>query len=117
MGRIRVGGVKSLPSAAYVDVDDFTIPPHLADLDVIDGRCYSPQSAVQCPQSEPGIQCQDCAMGELGERWDLFKARTNSGTPKGKFYRDLDEAQARPDAQFARAQAWWRERVNHDAAV
>lgn len=105
MGRIRRGGVAPLPTSAYVDPEPWVIPPAVADLETVPGRCFSSAVVTQCPQPAPGIVCTDCAMAELGEHWSNFKARTNSGTPKGVFYARLDREQSQPDPDFARALA------------
>lgn len=98
-----------LPETAYTDSDEPLVPDYLAELETIAGRCYSPDVVVMNCRGGPGLVCTDCAMAELDERWSLFKARTNAGIPKAKYYRDLDNAQSRPDPEFARQQRWARD--------
>lgn len=99
----------ALPESAYMDLDAFEIPASVVDLEMVPGRCFSHQDVVRCPQSASNVVCMNCAMVELGERWPDFKARTNAGVPKVKWYRDLDRAQAEPDPEFARQQRRSRE--------
>lgn len=92
----------ALPDSAYADMAGLSVPESLADLEVLPGRCFSTESVTQCPQAAGNVVCGECAMVELGESWTNFKSRTNSATPKAKFYRDLDAAQAGPDPHFRR---------------
>lgn len=110
MARLRVGGVRSLPAAAYVQESDEGIPGSVADLESAPGHCYSAETVLQCASPAPGVVCRDCAMAELGERWDLFKARTNAAIPKSVFYRNLDRAQGEPDEAYAKMLARQRRR-------
>lgn len=103
-GRKRVG-ITPTARLTYVDDGPLVIPDALVGLDLIGGQCFSRLSVVQCPQSAPGSMCRDCAMVELGENWENFKARTSSGVPKGIFYRRLNAEQERPDPDFVRALA------------
>lgn len=64
--------------------------------------CTYPLDVVVCESPGPGRLCRNCSLLELGERGENLSARTNAGTPKGKFYKELTEAQARPDPEFAR---------------
>lgn len=112
MARIRVGGVARGSSVPLLDAEPFAVPSHLADLEEVPGACFSRAVVVQCGSPGEGIECTLCMMAALGEKWDLFKARTNSGIPKGKFYRDLDREQGEPDPAFRRAWKWWESRGN-----
>lgn len=103
--------ITSLPATAYAETDPLVIPDCVADLDVVDGQCFSRESVALCDSPASGVVCTDCALAELGESWSNLKARTNAGIPKAKFYRDLGVAQARYDPEFARAQRWAKRRT------
>lgn len=98
-----------VPQAAYAAPEVPLVPDYLAGLPKAPGRCYSPDTVQLNCRGAVGIVCTDCALVELGEGWVNLKARTNAGTPKGKFYATLDREQARPDPEFARQQRWARE--------
>lgn len=108
MTRVRRPSKVALPTDAYVDMTDLSVPECVADLEVVPGRCWSAKSAVRCSQSGPDVVCTECCMVELGESLELFNVRTNQGIPKAKFYRDLDRAQSMPDPSYRRMMAWKR---------
>ncbi len=70
------------------------------------GWCHSREPVVQCGSPVPGVVCSSCAMVELGEHWEDFKARTNAGLTVAAYQRKLAGEQRNPDPVFARARAW-----------
>lgn len=111
---IRRPRAVTLPRSAYAAPDGPLVPDHLAQLPTAPGRCHSPETVVLNCRGAVDIVCTDCAMIELGENWANFKARTNAGTPKKKFYDALDRLQSQPDPDFARQQRWAREYLNRN---
>lgn len=97
-----------LPESAYAPPPLLPVPDCLAGLVESTWSCYSRETVAFCGSPGPGVVCASCAMVELGEDWVNFKARTNMGIPKAKFYRDLERAQGQPDPEFARSQAYAR---------
>lgn len=76
-----------LPGNSYIEPVEPLVPDYLSDLEKVPGRCYSPASVIHCPADVPNTICTGCAMRELGEYWDEFKARTNVGLTAAQYRR------------------------------
>lgn len=108
LARMRRPARVALPVSAYVDMTDLSVPVSLSDCEVVPGHCHSRQTVARCEQAGASDLCLDCSLAEIGESYELLAARTNAGTPKAKFYRDLNRVQSVPDPEYRRMMEWKR---------
>lgn len=56
--------------------------------------CWMTGILGECLEADPARICHPCSYAELGETPEHLAQRTSHGTPKGKFYRELERQQA-----------------------